>query len=944
MYTKYHSKYYATELTLKRPSDSLENLTASLSDAKVDLNPHQIDAALFAFRSPLSNGVILADEVGLGKTIEAGIVISQKWAERKRKILLIVPASLRKQWFSELDEKFFIKSTILDKKNFDNLKKEGNINPFDISSSIIICSYHYASQMSSYIQRVKWDLVIIDEAHRLRNVYKKTNKISNNIKNATKNSKKLLLTATPLQNNLLELYGLSTLIDEHVFGDVKSFKSQYMAIDSEDLRNTLLRKRLNQFCKRTLRKQVQEYVPYTKRISILQEYYPSNEEQQLYDGVSEYLTREKLYALPDGQRKLMTLILRKLLASSSQAIAGTLKSLIVRLENLINNFDEDIYIDDFDNLEELQEEWEEDFAKELASREIEKESINEELELLNKYYKIALKIRSNTKGENLLIALNKAFEKADQLGASKKAVIFTESKRTQEYLFNLLSENGYKDNVVLMNGQNTDKVSKLVYNKWIEKHKGESTITGSKQADMKSAIVEEFKNKANILIATEAASEGINLQFCSLVVNFDLPWNPQRIEQRIGRCHRYGQKYDVVVVNFVNKRNEADIRVYNLLSEKFKLFDGIFGASDEVLGSIESGVDFEKKIANIYQECRSKAEIKEAFDDIQKDFEEDIKIKMKETRKSILENFDEEVQQKLKTCEEETVLKLNEYEKWILGLVKSELKSDVTIDENNKRFYYNGSKYTNGWYNLNWKSAESNKDIFLRKEDKLLTDIINNSLNKNLTIKELDFHYSKYKSNISFYENMKCKSGWLSVDKVSFDAFEKEEHLIFSGVTDTGDILDEDLSRKLFSLDCKEKDDVTLVSIDTLESRINDLYSNKVKDIQKRNFNYYKEECDKLDDWAEDLKQGLEIEIKELDKEIREMKKNSKNCSTLEETLLYQKQIKLIEKRRNEKRKNLFIEQDEIDKQRDDLVENMEQQLKSKIDIKNVVKIRWNIV
>ncbi len=112
---------------------------------------------------------------------------------------------------------------------------------------------------------------------------------------------------------------------------------------------------------------------------------------------------------------------------------------------------------------------------------------------------------------------------------------------------------------------------------------------------MRAALVEHFRDDAAILIATEAAAEGINLQFCNLVVNYDLPWNPQRIEQRIGRCHRYGQKFDVVVVNFLNKKNAADQRVYELLDEKFRLFNGVFGASDEVLGAVESGVDFEKR-------------------------------------------------------------------------------------------------------------------------------------------------------------------------------------------------------------------------------------------------------------------------------------------------------------------------------------------------------------
>jgi len=174
---------------------------------------------------------------------------------------------------------------------------------------------------------------------------------------------------------------------------------------------------------------------------------------------------------------------------------------------------------------------------------------------------------------------------------------------------------------------------------------------------MRAALVDYFKNNAKIMIATEAAAEGINLQFCSLVVNYDLPWNPQRIEQRIGRCHRYGQNFDVVVINFINQKNEANKRVFELLSEKFNLFQGVFGASDEILGSIESGVDFEKRIVKIYQECRRTEEIKEAFDKLQSELEEQITEKMKNTKQKLLDNFDKEVHEKLRV----NLNKSNEY-------------------------------------------------------------------------------------------------------------------------------------------------------------------------------------------------------------------------------------------------------------------------------------------
>ncbi len=583
--TPYQAKYIAYELTRRFPSGSSEKFNVALMDAQVDLNPHQVEAALFAFKSPLSKGAILADEVGLGKTIEAGILLSQLWAERRKKLLIICPANLRKQWSQELLDKFFLESTILENKNFKDFKKSGNKNPFE-QDKIVICSYQFARAKADLMQLISWDLAVIDEAHRLRNVYKPTNKIGNAIKEALSHSRKALLTATPLQNSLLELYGLVSIIDEHTFGDIKSFRSQFLrTVDGENYQD--LRDRLKSVCIRNLRRQVQEYIRYTNRIPLTIKFEPSDDEQKLYEDVSDYLQRELLYALPAGQRHLMTLILRKLLASSSFAIAGTLNSLIKKLNQVIKdnevvNVAEDIS-EDYELFEEQSEEWdEEENTEDKKLTELDFESIRNEIVELEKYRDLAESIKHNTKGDKLLTALKEGFAKMDKQ-ANQKAIIFTESTRTQNYLFNLLSEH-YPNKIVLFNGSNNDETSNKVYKNWISKNKGTDKVTGSPSADKRAALVEYFRNEATIMIATEAAAEGINLQFCSLLINYDLPWNPQRIEQRIGRCHRYGQKFDVVVVNFLNVKNAADIRVFQLLDEKFKLFSGVFGASDDVLG------------------------------------------------------------------------------------------------------------------------------------------------------------------------------------------------------------------------------------------------------------------------------------------------------------------------------------------------------------------------
>ncbi|MBA3283472.1 MAG: DEAD/DEAH box helicase, partial [Nitrosopumilus sp.] len=702
--TPFHAKYFAYELTKKSSSDSMQKLASTLVDAQVDLNPHQVEAALFAFRSPLSKGAILADEVGLGKTIEAGLVISQKWAERKRKILIITPANLRKQWSQELQDKFFLNSFILEAKSFNDCIKKGNLNPFD-QSEIIICSYQFARTKEAYLKLISWDLAVIDEAHRLRNVYKPGNKIARSIKASLDEAPKILLTATPLQNSLLELYGLVSIIDDYSFGDLKSFKAQYSRVTStaEADAFTELKERLKPVCKRTLRRQVLEYIRYTNRIALVEEFFPTEEEQRLYDLVSNYLQAENLYALPAGQRKLMTLILRRLLASSTFAISSTLEGLGKKLENIISQNTsvdtEEIIAENFETFDELKDEWSEDDEEEKEEdsyTEDDIENIKTEIKALKEFETLAKSIHRNSKGEKLFTALENGFKEMGRLNAPRKAIIFTESTRTQIYLRNILEARGFADKVVLFNGSNTDPKSREIYAAWAAKYKDTDKATGSRSADMRAALVDYFRDEATIMIATEAAAEGINLQFCSLIINYDMPWNPQRIEQRIGRCHRYGQKYDVVVVNFLNKANAADVRVYELLRDKFQLFNGVFGASDEVLGSIENGVDFEKRIAKIYQDCRTHEQISIAFNELQADLEGNISNAMQTTRQQLLENFDEEVHEKLRINLQESKEYLSRYEKWLWDITKFYLKDDADFAPDEHSFTLNRNPFPNG--------------------------------------------------------------------------------------------------------------------------------------------------------------------------------------------------------------------------------------------------------
>lgn len=952
MSTPYQAKYFAAELLRRFASDSHEKLARTLLDAQVDLNPHQVDAALFAFHSPLSMGAILADEVGLGKTIEAGLVISQKWAERKRKILIIVPSSLRKQWQQELVDKFFIRSAILDSTTFKRAEKNGSRNPFSTHEPVI-CSYQFARNKSIYIEAVKWDLVVIDEAHRLRNVYRTDNKIARQLKQTLSGFPKILLTATPLQNSLLELYGLVSFIDDYAFGDMKSFRSQYARLDDESAFSQL-KERLRPVCKRTLRRQVLEYIRYTSRQPVTQQFTPSDKEAILYDRVSDYLRRDQLAALPASQRTLMTLVLRKLLASSTFAIAGALDSLIRKLQARLKRNEKAAaeanaaMAEDFEILEELRDEWEDgEEVKDGPLTQEEIAAIEAEIADLAAFRDLAVSITENAKGLSLLAALKIGFEKARELGAAEKAIIFTESRRTQDYLLRLLGQTEYAGKIVLFNGSNNDQKSKEIYAAWKAKNKDTDRATGSRSADIRAALVDYFRDEAQIMIATEAAAEGINLQFCSLVVNYDLPWNPQRIEQRIGRCHRYGQKYDVVVVNFLNNSNAADKRVFELLEQKFRLFEGVFGASDEVIGSIESGVDFEKRIVEIYQNCRTPEEIQAAFDTLQKQLSEEIDENIRLTRRKLLENFDEEVHDKLRLNQRESELFLDRYQTMLWRLTRHALEPFADFDGDHYSFMLRKNPFVDldipaGPYEMG--RAVEHAHIY-RPGHPLADKLIGQAATRELTPACIVFDYSAHGKKVSVLEPFVGSGGVLEVNKLSVEALEAEDFIIFAGRTDDGRLLDEDICRRLLLLPGKvQSDDAGTGEAAGLDEVLDIEKQKKLKGVEGRNLKFFEEQVGKLDLWTEDLKKGLEQEIKDLDRDIRQVKRDSKLAPTLNEKLELQKEIKRMEQMRTQKRRELFDQQDKVDARRDELINELEGRLKQRMSCVALFTLRWRIV
>lgn len=942
-YTPQQGTFFAHRLTLEGTGG--DALAQSLSTARVDMNPHQVDAALFALASPLTKGVLLADEVGLGKTIEASLVIAQRWAERKRRILLIVPASLRKQWSQELYDKFSLPSVIIERKSYNDLRKKGIARPFDHSDRVVITSYEFAALKADEVQAGQWDLVVFDEAHRLRNVYKKDGAArAKRLRDATRAFFKILLTATPLQNSLMELYGLVSVLDEHHFGDEDSFRNQYVVGPGARNGHIFLRKRLEPICKRTLRRQVQQagLIRYTERSPLTMEYAPSPDELKLYADVSGYLQRKDTIAFGNKPNQLVTMVVRKILGSSTFAIADTLKKIIDRLTQLQTPTVETVA--DYDVIDEEAEEFEENENGGVRDAPpIDPATLKAEIAELEGYRKLALSIGENEKGNALLKALPGVLDEIVKKGGQRKAVIFTESVRTQTYLAQLLADKGYSEDIVLLNGSNSDPQSKAIFQDWLTRHKGTDAVSGSKTADMKAAVVEAFRDRKTILIATESGAEGINLQFCSLLVNFDLPWNPQRVEQRIGRCHRYGQKIDVTVVNFLNLKNHAEQRIHQLLDQKFNLFKGVFGASDEVLGVIERGVDIERRIFQIVQSARTESEIDAEFDKLQNELKERIDEQMLDARKRLLETVDERVVDRLKTRKDEIRSQLSDFEKQLIYVARAELPDARFHASDEGRFDYRGETYTTEWP----LADERNWKFFRLMEGTLATDVVSRAKERRFDAAScLRFDLSAYHSGrLTDVEALRGKAGWARVAKLHIKTpAVTREHLVIAAVADDGDAIHPETFERLFRVPAQNEPPAG----EPPESALEGCEAGRRKELldaaEQQNAEWLDVESENLDHYAEDLERAFEVEIKSIEAQIKEAKKAMRGSPLpMAEKVTEKRRITALEGKRDKLKAEFFDRRAKIRADVEAMLDRIQEDLKLEPSLNPLFTIRWEV-
>lgn len=946
----HQSKYLAHELARSYSNDQVGKLAGLLFDAQVEPKPHQIDAALFALNTPHLPGVLLADEVGLGKTIEAGIVITQFWSERRRRILIVAPASLRQQWKQELFEKFFIDARILDSSTTRIATNDDPRQP----TPVLICSYEYAIRNEKTLLRA-WDLVVADEAHRLRNHWTgKTKAAAALARIIGHSSKTVFLTATPLQNKLEELYGLVSVFHPGYFHSLEAFRERYIkgrAFSGDDLPE-----RVAVLSKRTLRKDAEKYIRFTERLPLTLEFTPSKPEIKLYKLVNAYLQRDDLMAFSGSQRHLVALILRKRLGSSTFAIASTLENIANRLETQLlsgelTDTTERFFID-----EELTSDEQEAFSESVRddaptpdTPQGRAEAIRAEIDELRGFASLARSITVNEKARKLTEALDQGFAKLREIGAPEKAIIFTDSTKTQEYLAEMLDDAGWGEGLLLFNGSNNSPESQRIYRDWLKTNAGGDLITGITASDKRKALVDYFRDSGRIMIATEAAGEGVNLQFCSMVVNYDLPWNPQRVEQRIGRAHRYGQQHNVVVVNFANRGNAAEARILELLTTKFKLFESVFGASDQVLGAIEDGFDFEQKIGSILDRCKTAEKINEAFDELETQFSEEISQEMENARSKVFDHLDPTVQDRLKTYDEQSGEVLNTFERLLLAVTKFELDPFATFHGDGRLFDVTtapGPDTHTGRYFF--KSQPEKNAHQYRYASPLAEYVIGEATARETAPAKLVFSLSQSPRVSTAIKQLRGKSGSLSSTLVQFtmsarDQDLSESYLVSAGITSDGELLDSEYVAELMELTCV---DITAVdSVDTamFDTRIAKEVESLGKEVQTRNSRFYDQQEDIIYRSIEDRKAETDARIRDFRAKEKDKRRLAKLADDPVEQLTHKKQAKKWDQKAEEEDEKFRADKKALKEEGERLLELIEQSLRGSKSRRQLFAAEWEV-
>ncbi len=410
------------------------------------------------------------------------------------------------------------------------------------------------------------------------------------------------------------------------------------------------------------------------------------------------------------------------------------------------------------------------------------------------------------------------------------------------------------------------------------------------------------------------------------------------------RCHRYGQKFDVVVVNFLNKQNAADQRVYELLDEKFRLFDGVFGASDEVLGAVESGVDFEKRIATIYQQCRTPEQIQFEFDQLQRELESQIVAGQRDAREKLLDNFDQEVVEKVRIASHDL---LDRFQDQLWQLTQHLLAPYARFARQQHSFMLHTNPFPDeaiypGPYRMGKRVDDANT---YRIGHPLAQQVLALGLALQPRPAAVTFDYTRSGKNIAILSSLVGRCGWLACTQLTLNGLETEDQLLFTGLTDGGDGLDAAQCRRLFDLAGVQGEPVVLpravvAQLGEAQARSRQAL---LEEVTARNGRWFDTEMEKLDRWAEDRRASLRAELAELDEELKEAKKAARVAPTLPDKLERQRAVRKLETRRDEAWRAYDQASRDLDRRKDELLDEISQRLEQHIEEEQLFVLRWRL-
>ena len=473
-----------------------DTLLAAFASSNVKVFPYQVAAASFAWQAQYQKGAVLCDEGSLGKTYEALLIAAQKWIEGRTNILIILPPNLITQWEQKINTDFSLPSVVW---RSGALPKE---------EALILTTYDFAVKNADILAHTTWDLVIFDEADYL---FKPTNKSVQTLKAALPHTFKLLLTPTPITMSIMDVYGLLHFIDETALPPEDEFYARYFRKPENYPELSAF---VSPYCFRTLKKQVSQYVGFSRRIPATLDYTLTPSERTLYELTERYLKRPTKTAYPLMDAYELTLLFYHTLSSSPRALAAMLDAPIFRTHG-----------EERDELQTLQ----------AAARQI----------------------AVPAKFSLLADTLRAAFKHFRTHKLAQKAVVFVNNTTTLKELADYLTQQKFR----------------------VLTYKDDSSIA-------------QFRTgPAEVLLTLDAAAKGLDMEFCPAVVNYDLLYNAVEMEQRICRCHRQGQTADVLVVNLLSRHNVADVRILELINKRTLQFDGIFGSSDDILGTFTTAIN-----------------------------------------------------------------------------------------------------------------------------------------------------------------------------------------------------------------------------------------------------------------------------------------------------------------------------------------------------------------